>query len=148
MKPLPALVVGFVLLASSIAAESPRAQPRYVVSFPHVKLPIGARIMGLGLELRDVFVVSVNGIPLGWSLNVRMDPSCCPTLIANAHRGAEALSTGEDLSLKVSLQTVSLSGATEPPTVQASIDYTLDFKAVKTMRVPVEVRLERPEGGV
>ena len=145
MKTTLALLLVLVFAAAVAVPLSTAADGAATVTtvrFPRLMLPNGARIVGASLSVRGAFVVGVAQIPLGWSLTLSMDPSCCPDLRAGFHHGAEALAAGEPLGLTVTLQPPP--GMPEAVRVQGDVDYTIDFAEVKHVHLSMQELILSP----
>jgi hypothetical protein len=143
----------FLVLLSILAVSAPAtklesapaqgAPSTILVRFPCLPLPAGARIVGASLSVRGAFVIAVDRIPLGWSLSLSMNPSCCPELTAGFHHSAEALSAGEPLDLAVTLQR--FQGWQEPVQVTGGLDYTIDFVEFKNVPLSMQQLILSPQ---
>jgi len=131
------IVGGAATAAQPPATPLSHPEPElYEVTFPVVSIPKGARILGFSIEVRGGWVVSISAIPKNWSVSLSMDPPCCPRVSGGGHHGADALTEGEHLQIKVVVERWWFPDA---PTLSASgvLQATPESEASKSGAVPV-----------
>ena len=99
----------------------------YEVAFPAFQQQKGSRIFGFSLQVRGGWVVSITQIPKNWSVWLSMDPACCPKVSGGGHHGADALSEGISLPLRIVVERVQGAYAGELK-ITGSVETTIDFE--------------------
>lgn len=134
MRGARAIGVALVAAAASAAegspatATAPPTSETCEVSFATARVPAGARVIALSLELRGGWVVGIVGIPRNWSVEVSTDVAFCPRVRCSARQAADAIAGPTKLPLRVTVERPA-GGPPLPLVARGSIRTTSDFVA-------------------
>jgi hypothetical protein len=134
MRLLSAIFIA-VLLVAGCASPAPKSSVRihagreYRLSFPHVSLRSGERIVALHVKLSGVFLRAVSNIPRDWSVDAPSPISGQVEFAGSCAHGAGALFSIHDLDSMLRFRVID----SEQFDVSAEVIVTEDFDKTRSI---------------
>ena len=110
----------------------PKPGKKIVVAFPDFPLRNGERIVSFSVTVTTGQVHAIANIPPDWSVHLNADISWKPVVSGGCHHGAGALTAMRTIP-SLTVEPHAQQFKTQPPfNMEATVDTTVDFEAVKT----------------